>query len=249
MGRLDGRVAAVTGASGTLGGAIARACAAEGASVVVHYSRSADAAATLVEAIRSAGGRAEAVQADLSEPDQAVRLVEGAQRAFGGIHILVNNAGTTRDTLVLRMKEEDWQAVINTNLSSAFFCTKAVLREFLRQRAGRIINITSVAGQIGTAGQANYAAAKAGLIGLTRAVAREVASRGITVNAVAPGFIEAGITVQLPPDVVKRYVEQVPLGRAGKPEDVAAAVVFLASDDAAYITGQVLNVDGGLVMR
>jgi len=249
MGRLDGRVAAVTGASGTLGGAIARACAAEGASVVVHYSRSADAAATLVEAIRSAGGRAEAVQADLSEPDQAVRLVEGAQRAFGGIHILVNNAGITRDTLVLRMKEEDWQAVINTNLSSAFFCTKAVLREFLRQRAGRIINITSVAGQIGTAGQANYAAAKAGLIGLTRAVAREVASRGITVNAVAPGFIEAGITVQLPPDVVKRYVEQVPLGRAGKPEDVAAAVVFLASDDAAYITGQVLNVDGGLVMR
>ena len=249
MGRLDGRVAAVTGASGTLGGAIARACAAEGASVVVHYSRSADAAATLVEAIRSAGGRAEAVQADLSEPDQAVRLVEGAQRAFGGIHILVNNAGTTRDTLVLRMKEEDWQAVINTNLSGAFFCTKAVLREFLRQRAGRIINITSVVGQIGTVGQANYAAAKAGLIGLTRAVAREVASRGITVNAVAPGFIEAGMTVQLPPDVVKRYVEQVPLGRAGKPEDVAAAVVFLASDDAAYITGQVLNVDGGLVMR
>lgn len=249
MGRLDGRVAAVTGASGALGGAIARACAAEGASVVVHYSRGADAAATLVDAIRSAGGRAEAVQADLDEPDQAVRLVEGAQRAFGGIHILVNNAGISRDTLVLRMKEEDWQAVINTNLSSAFFCTKAVLREFLRQRAGRIINITSVAGQIGTAGQANYAAAKAGLIGLTRAVAREVASRGITVNAVAPGFIEAGITVQLPPDVVKRYVEQVPLGRAGKPEDVAAAVVFLASDDAAYITGQVLNVDGGLVMR
>ena len=249
MGRLDGRVAAVTGASGTLGGAIARACAAEGASVVVHYSRSADAAATLVEAIRSAGGRAEAVQADLDEPDQAVRLVEGAQRAFGGIHILVNNAGTTRDTLVLRMKEEDWQAVINTNLSGAFFCTKAVLREFLRQRAGRIINITSVVGQIGTVGQANYAAAKAGLIGLTRAVAREVASRGITVNAVAPGFIEAGMTVQLPPDVVKRYAEQVPLGRAGKPEDVAAAVVFLASDDAAYITGQVLNVDGGLVMR
>ena len=249
MGRLDGRVAAVTGASGTLGGAIARACAAEGASVVVHYSRSADAAATLVEAIRSAGGRAEAVQADLSEPDQAVRLVEGAQRAFGGIHILVNNAGTTRDTLVLRMKEEDWQAVINTNLSGAFFCTKAVLREFLRQRAGRIINITSVVGQIGTVGQANYAAAKAGLIGLTRAVAREVASRGITVNAVAPGFIEAGMTVQLLPDVVKRYAEQVPLGRAGKPEDVAAAVVFLASDDAAYITGQVLNVDGGLVMR
>lgn len=249
MGRLDGRVAIVTGASGALGRAIARALATEGAAVVVHYGRSADAAGAVVDAIRTQGGRAEAVQADLSRPEGAGGLVEAAQRAFGGLHVLVNNAGITRDTLVLRMKEEDWQSVINTNLSSAFFCIKAALREFLRQHGGRIINIASVAGQIGTVGQANYAASKAGLIGLTRAVAREVASRGITVNAVSPGFIEAGLTEQLPAEVVRSYVEQVPLRRAGKPEEVAAAVVFLASDDAAYITGQVLNVDGGLVMR
>lgn len=249
MGRLDGRVALVTGASGALGGAIAKGLSAEGAAIVVHYGRSADAAAAVVSAIRGAGGRAEAVQADLSRPDQAAALVDAARRAFDGLHILVNNAGINRDTLVLRMKEEDWEAVINTNLSGAFYCTKAALREFVRQRAGRIITIVSVAGQIGTAGQANYAAAKAGLIGMTKAVAREVASRGITVNAVSPGFIEAGMTARLPADVVRGYIEQVPLGRAGKPEEVAAAVVFLASDDAAYITGQVLNVDGGLVMR
>jgi len=249
VGRLEGRVAIVTGASGALGSAIARALSAEGAAVVVHYARNADAAAALVGAIRSGGGRAEAVPAELGRPEGAAGLVAAAQRSFGGVHILVNNAGITRDMLVLRMKEEDWQAVINTNLSGAFYCIKAALREFLRQRGGRIINITSVAGQIGTVGQANYAASKAGLIGLTRAVAREVASRGITVNAVAPGFVEAGLTERLPPDVVRSYIEQVPLGRAGKPEEVAAAVVFLASDDAAYITGQVLNVDGGLVMR
>ncbi|HXF81739.1 MAG TPA: 3-oxoacyl-[acyl-carrier-protein] reductase [bacterium] len=249
MARLEGKVAIVTGASGALGGAIAKALAAEGAAVVAHYGRNAEAASALVEAIRRAGGRAEPVAADISRSDQAAALVQAAIKAFGGLHILVNNAGITRDTLVLRMKEEDWQAVINTNLSGAFYCTKAALREFVRQRGGRIITITSVAGQIGTVGQANYAAAKAGLIGMTRAVAREVASRGITVNAVAPGFIEAGMTMQLPADVVRTYLEQVPLARAGKPEEVAAAVVFLASDDASYITGQVLNVDGGLVMR
>lgn len=249
MGRLEGRVAIVTGASGALGRAIATALAAEGAAVIVHYGSNRDAAEAVVDAIRGQGGRAQSVQADLSVPDQAQRLVEAAISAFGGVHVLVNNAGIARDTLVLRMKEEDWQTVINTNLSGAFYCTKAVLREFVRRRGGRIINITSVAGQIGTAGQANYAAAKAGLIGLTKAVAREVASRGITVNAVAPGFIEAGMTLQLSAEVVKGYLEQVPLGRAGKPEEVAAAVVFLASDDAAYITGAVLNVDGGLVMR
>jgi len=249
MGRLEGRVAIVTGASGALGRAIATALAAEDAAVIVHYGSNRDAAEAVVGAIRGKGGRAQSVQADLSVPDQAQRLVEAATSAFGGVHVLVNNAGITRDTLVLRMKEEDWETVISTNLSGAFYCTKAVLREFVRRRGGRIINITSVAGQIGTAGQANYAAAKAGLIGLTKAVAREVASRGITVNAVAPGFIEAGMTLQLPAEVVKGYLEQVPLGRAGKPEEVAAAVVFLASDDAAYITGSVLNVDGGLVMR
>jgi len=249
MPKLAGRVAIVTGASGALGGVIALALAREGAAIMAHYSGNREAAEAVVGAIREQGGRAESVQGDLSRAEDARRVVEGALETFGGLSILVNNAGITRDTLVLRMKEEDWSAVINTNLGGAFHCIKAALREFLRARSGRIINITSVAGQMGTAGQANYAAAKAGLIGLTRSVAREVASRGITVNAVAPGFIDAGMTMQLPADLVKKYIEQVPLGRAGKPEEVAAAVVFLASDDAAYVTGQVINVDGGLVMR
>jgi 3-oxoacyl-[acyl-carrier protein] reductase len=249
MPRLSGRVAVVTGASGALGAPIALALAREGASVMAHDGGNREGAASVVSTIRDHGGRAESVQGDLSRPEEARRVVEAAVEAFGGLSILVNNAGITRDTLVLRMGEEDWSAVINTNLSGAFYCIKAALRQFLRGRSGRIINITSVAGQMGAAGQANYAAAKAGLIGLTRSVAREVASRGITVNALAPGFIDAGMTAQLPADLMRSYIEQVPLGRAGKPEEVAAAVVFLASDDAAYITGQVLNVDGGLVMR
>ncbi|MBI2122915.1 MAG: 3-oxoacyl-[acyl-carrier-protein] reductase [Armatimonadetes bacterium] len=248
MSKLDGKVAIVTGASGGLGRAIALALAGEGAAIAVHYRKNRDAAGEVVRAIEQQGGSARSVQANVGAAAEAQRLIQETIEALGGVHILVNNAGITRDTLVLRMKEEDWLEVLNTNLTGAFFCTKAVLREFLRQRSGRIINITSVAGQIGTAGQANYAAAKAGLIGMTKAIAREVASRGITVNAVAPGFIDAGITRQLPPDVARSYIEQVPLGRAGKSDEVAAAVVFLASEDAAYITGQVLNVDGGLVM-
>ena len=249
MPKLAGRIALVTGGAGALGQAITRALAREGAAVMIHYGRNGERAEALAAAIRADGGRSQTVQGDVSRSEDARRAIEATVEALGGLSILVNNAGITRDTLVLRMKEEDWSAVINTNLGGAFHCTKAALREFLRARSGRIINITSVAGQIGTVGQANYAAAKAGLIGLTRSVAREVGGRGITVNAVSPGFIDAGMTVQLPPEVVHRYIEQVPLGRAGKPEEVAAAVVFLASDDASYITGQVLNVDGGLVMR
>jgi 3-oxoacyl-[acyl-carrier protein] reductase len=242
-------VAIVTGASGGLGRAIAAVLAADGAPVVVHYAGNQASADAAVGAISEGGGRARAVQADLATPDGAQRLVAAALDAFGRVDILVNNAGITRDTLLLRMKEEDWAAVITTSLSSAFYCTKAVLREMVRQHSGRIINITSVVAEIGNPGQANYVAAKAGLIGFTKAVAREVASRSITVNAVAPGVIASGMTERLAPAQVQALVEQVPLGRAGKAEEVASAVLFLASDEASYITGQVLNVDGGLVMK
>ncbi|MDR7403631.1 MAG: 3-oxoacyl-ACP reductase family protein [Armatimonadota bacterium] len=228
MGRLDGRVAIVTGASGGIGRGSAEA---------------------VREAIVSRGGRAVVVQADVATAEGARAVVAAALREFGRVDILVNNAGALRDTLVLRMSEEDWRSVLDVNLTGAFLCTKAVLREFVRQHRGRIINIASVVAEVGNPGQANYVAAKAGLIGLTKAVAREVASRGITVNAVAPGYIQAGMTESLREEQMAALLEQVPLGRAGKPEEVAAAVVFLASDDAAYITGQVLNVDGGLVMR
>ena len=199
--------------------------------------------------IAGRGGRAVALQGDLTDSGVPGRLVDETQAQLGGLHILVNNAGVVRDTLILRMKDEDWEQVLTTNLTAAFRCTRAALRPMIRQRAGRIVNVASIAGEIGNIGQANYVAAKAGLIGLTKATAREVASRGITVNAVAPGLIGVGITAHLAPEQVQPFLEQVPLGRLGTAEEVAHAVVYLASDDAAYVTGHVLNVDGGLVMR
>jgi 3-oxoacyl-[acyl-carrier protein] reductase len=244
---LQGQVAVVTGASRGIGKAVAMALAAEGAQVVVNYARSSTAADELVNQIQANGGQVMALQADVSQVDQVDALIKTTLDKFGRIDILVNNAGITRDTLLLRMKLEDWQAVIDLNLTGVFLCTRAVAKLMLKQRSGRIINIASVAGQMGNPGQANYSAAKAGVIGFTKTVAKEMASRGITVNAVAPGFIETDMTSELPnTDEILKYI---PLGRFGKADDVAGMVRFLAADPAAaYITGQVFNVDGGMVM-
>jgi 3-oxoacyl-[acyl-carrier protein] reductase len=244
--RLKDQVALVTGASRGIGKAIALALAAEGASVVVNYTSSQDAAQALVETIVKAGGKAVAIKADVAQPEQVEALVKETLAQLGRIDILVNNAGITRDTLLLRMKLEDWQAVINLNLTGVFLCTQAVSKSMLKQRSGKIINIASVAGQMGNPGQANYSAAKAGVICLTKTLAKEFASRGITVNAVAPGFIETDMTEGLKAEEILKII---PLGRYGKPEEIAGMVAFLASDPAAnYITGQIFNVDGGMVM-
>lgn len=246
---LQGQVAIVTGGSRGLGRATAWRLAAEGAAVVVNYVSRADDAAAVVAEIEQAGGRAVAAQADVSTAAGAEALVQTALDSFGRLDILVNNAGITRDQLLLRMKEEDWDAVLDTNLKGVFHCTKAALRPLLKQRSGRIINISSVVGLTGNAGQANYAAAKAGLIGFTKSVAREVASRGITVNAVCPGFFDTDMTRALPDDVQAAHKANIPLGRFGDQAELAAVIAFLAGPGAAYMTGQTLAVDGGMTMQ
>ena len=248
MSVLAGQAAVVTGGSRGIGRAIALALAAEGCRVVINYHSNAAAAQQVVAEIEALGSQALAVQGDVSLAEQAQALIEQAQEAFGAVDILVNNAGITRDNLLMRMSEADWDAVLDTNLKGAYNCVRAVQRGMLRRRAGRIIQISSVSGLRGNAGQANYAAAKAGLIGFTKAVARELAPRGITANAVAPGFIETDMTHALGQEMMAQVQAQIPLQRLGRPQDVAAAVVFLASPQAAYITGQVLCVDGGLAM-
>ena len=243
---LDGQTALVTGASRGIGRAVALALASEGAEVVVNYASSPDAAEAVVAEIQAKGGSAYALKADVSDEASVDDLIKTVLKRSERIDVLVNNAGITRDGLLMRMKTEDWQAVINLNLTGVFLCTRAVARPMLKQRSGRIINITSVVGLMGNAGQANYAAAKAGVVGLTRSSAKEMASRGITVNAVAPGFIATDMTKDLEADAI---LSAIPLGRFGSPDQVAGAVKFLAADPAsAYITGQVLQVDGGMVM-
>ncbi|MGA8539010.1 MAG: 3-oxoacyl-[acyl-carrier-protein] reductase [Terriglobales bacterium] len=245
--KLEGRIALVTGASQGIGRACAQALAREGATVAAA-ARNREKLDELVNEIAATGGKAAAFVMDVGDEEQVKSTIKSALAQFGKIDILVNNAGITRDQLVMRMKRADWDAVLNTNLTSAYLCIQQVISSMLKQRWGRIINITSVFGQMGQAGQANYSASKAGLIGLTMAIAREVASRSITCNAVAPGFIETSMTAALSEEFKQSAIKNIPLGRVGSPEEVASAVRFLASDEASYITGHVLNVNGGLLM-
>ena len=247
MSDLKGHVALVTGASQGIGRAIAAELAKRGAAVALA-ARNEEKLNAVRDEIVSAGGKAEVFKLDVANEDEIKATVKAVIEKLGKVDILVNNAGITRDTLLLRLKRADWNAVLDTNLTSAYLTTQAVLSSMMKQRWGRIINITSINGQIGQTGQANYAASKAGLIGLTLSVAREVASRNITVNAVSPGYIETSMTEELTPELKEAMLKLVPLGRVGKDTDVANAVAFLASDDAAYITGHVLNVNGGLLM-
>ena len=244
---LSGRVALVTGASQGIGRTVALRLAKEGATVAAA-ARNHEKLNELAAEITAAGGKATAFALDVADEEQVKSTVKSVIAQFGKIDILVNNAGITRDQLVMRMKRADWDAVLQTNLTSAYLCIQQVIPSMLKQRAGRIINITSVFGQMGQAGQANYSASKAGLIGLTMAIAREVGSRSITCNAIAPGFIETAMTAVLSEEFKQSAVKQIPLGRVGTPEDVAAAVAFLASENASYITGHVLSVNGGMLM-
>ena len=245
---LENKVALVTGGSRGIGRAIALEFAARGAAVVVNYNKSPESAEEVVKQIQSAGGKAAVHQADVSDFKQAEALVKFSVETFGDLSILVNNAGITRDQLIMMMPESDWDAVINTNLKSTFNCSKAAVKHMMRKRVGRIINMASVAGQMGNPGQTNYSASKGGQIAFTKALAREVATRNITVNAIAPGFVDTEILDAMTPETLEAALKMVPLGRKGKPEEIAYAVSFLASDEAAYITGQVLGVDGGMAM-
>jgi 3-oxoacyl-[acyl-carrier protein] reductase len=245
---LEGRVAVVTGASRGIGKSVATLLARRGAAVVVNYHQSSQAADDVINDVCASGGKAIPFQADVSQMDDAQKLVKAALDGFGGLDILVNNAGITRDTLIMMMAESDWDTVIATNLKSTFNCSKAAVRHMMRKRYGRIINITSVSGQLGNAGQTNYSASKAGQIGFTKALAREVAGRNITVNAVAAGYIDTDIWANVPEEARQAALSIIPLGRKGLPEEIAYAVAFLASDQAAYITGQILGVDGGMAM-
>lgn len=245
---LTDKTAVVTGGSRGIGRAIAVALAAEGAKVAVIYAGNAAAAEETLSLIKEQGGEAVAMQCDVADDAAVSDMINAVKEQFGSVDILVNNAGITRDGLLMRMKEGDWQTVLDTNLTGVFHCTKAVTKLMMKQRSGAIINITSVVGQTGNAGQVNYAAAKAGMIGFTKSVAKELASRGIRVNAVAPGCIDTDMTAVLSDAVKEDMLKSIPLGRVAQPEEVAKAVVFLASDNASYITGQVLNVDGGMVM-
>lgn len=244
---LDGKIALVTGASQGIGEAIAKQLAAQGATVVCA-ARTLNKLQAVADAITAAGGKADVIAADLSDGASVRAAVAATVERYGALHILVNNAGITRDKLLIQMKEDDWDAVIDTNLKGAWTAIQAATKPMMKQRWGRIINIASVVGQMGNAGQSNYVAAKAGLIGLTKSVARELASRNVTANAVTPGYIETAMTAGLPEDVKAEFTKQIPLGRMGTAEDIAASVAFLASDEAGYVTGQVLSVNGGMYM-
>ena len=245
---LDGKTALVTGASRGIGRAVALRLAEEGARVAINYAGNVKAAEEVKAAIEAAGGTAMLCRADIADSAAVEAMVDSVVKAFGAIDILVNNAGITRDTLLMRMKNEDFEKVLDTNLKGVFYCTKAVSKLMMKKRAGRIVNMASVVGLVGNAGQTNYAAAKAGVIGFSKSAAKELASRGITVNVVAPGFIGTDMTAGLSEAVKEKALADIPLGKMGEPKDVANAVLFLASDQASYITGQVVNVDGGMVM-